>query len=205
MAAPWVADIWFDPSCPYTWITSRWLVEVTRVRPVEVRWHVMSLSVLNEHRDDDPEGDPDGYLWVPVRVCAAVAELHGQEALARFYAALWSGARASDDWLGDLETALAAAGLPRELASAGTTTEYDAAVRASHAEGVRLVSADTGTPVIAVSGPGVERVAVFGPVISEIPRGEDAGRLWDGLLLMTSVPGFHSVKGAPLAEPRHTP
>ncbi|MFD0851252.1 disulfide bond formation protein DsbA, partial [Actinomadura adrarensis] len=73
------ADIWFDPSCPYTWITSRWLVEAARVRPIGIRWHVLSLSVLNEHLDEDPEGDTEGYLWMPVRVCAAVAERHGQE------------------------------------------------------------------------------------------------------------------------------
>lgn len=205
MSTGWIADIWFDPSCPYTWITSRWLVEVTEVRPVEIRWRVMSLSVLNEHRDDDPEGDPDGYLWVPVRICAAVADRHGQEALGRFYAALWSGARGGDDWMGDFEAALAEAGLPAELASAGMTTDYDEAVRASHAEGVGLVAEDTGTPIVAVSGPGVERVAVFGPVISRVPRGEEAGRLWDGLVLMASVPGFHSIKGAPLAAPDPSP
>lgn len=203
MATSWVADLWFDPSCPYTWITSRWLVEVTAVRPVEIRWHVMSLSVLNEGRDDDPEGDPDGYLWIPARICAAVERRHGNEALARFYTALWSAARTPDDWLGDFEAALAEAGLPGDLVSAGTTTDHDDAVRASHAEGVGLVSEDTGSPVVAVTGPGVDRVAVFGPVVSRIPRGEEAGRLWDGLLLMTSVPGFHSIKGAPLDKPRY--
>ncbi|HEX6343853.1 disulfide bond formation protein DsbA [Umezawaea sp.] len=200
-AGTWIAEIWFDPSCPYTWITSRWLVEVTGVRPVEIRWHVMSLSVLNEHRDDDPEGDPDGYLWVPVRVCAAVERHHGHEALGRFYTALWTHVRDGDDWTGDLETALAEAGLPRELAAAGTSREYDDAVRASHHEGFGLVGGDTGTPVIAVTGPGADRTAVFGPVVSRVPRGEEAGRLWDGLLLTTSVPGFHSITGPPLGGP----
>lgn len=65
-----VADVWFDPSCPYTRVTSRWLLEVAKVRPIEVRWQMMSLSVLNENRDDDSEGDPEGYLWAPVRICA---------------------------------------------------------------------------------------------------------------------------------------
>ncbi|SFP95848.1 hypothetical protein SAMN05421810_1049 [Amycolatopsis arida] len=198
MADRWIADFWFDPSCPYTFITSRWLVEVTTVRPVDVRWRVMSLSVLNEHRDDDPEGDPEGYLWVPVRVCAAVARHHGHDALGRFYAELWSGAdqdRVGQDWIGDLETALAAAGLPTSLAEAGTTEEYDDAVRASHQDGVRLVGDHTGTPVLAVTCPDGSRPAMFGPVLSQVPHGERAGRLWDGVLLVTGVPGFHELKG----------
>ncbi|TDD12335.1 disulfide bond formation protein DsbA [Nonomuraea deserti] len=196
-----VADIWFDPSCPYTWVTSRWLLEVRKVRPVEVRWHVMSLSVLNEGRDDDPEGDPEGYLWVPVRVCAAVLRHHGQEALGRFYTALWTTG-GGGDWLGDLRTALESAGLPSGLAAAGTSTDYDGDVRASHAEGIALVGEHVGTPVVAVTGAGGGgRVAFFGPVVSRIPRGEDAGRLWDGTLLVAGTPGFHELKGGPPQEP----
>ncbi|MBG0829048.1 disulfide bond formation protein DsbA [Planomonospora sp. ID67723] len=199
-----IADFWFDPSCPYTWVISRWLLEVEKVRPVEVRWHVMSLSVLNEGRDDDPEGDPEGYLWVPVRVCAAVRQHHGQEALGRFYTALWTagGDRGEDEWIGSLEDALAAAGLPVELADAGMSAEYDEAVRASHAEGVGLIGGHVGTPVTAVTDPGGGRTVFFGPVVSRIPSGEQAGRLWDGTLLVAGVPGFHELKGVPHEEPR---
>jgi 2-hydroxychromene-2-carboxylate isomerase len=192
-----IADIWFDPSCPYTWLTSRWLVEVTTVRPVEVRWHVMSLSVLNEGRDDDPEGDPEGYLWVPVRVCAAVRQRYGQEALGRFYAELWRTDSGAEDWIGDLTRALERADLPPELASAGTTDEYDDAVRASHAEAMRRLGPHVGTPIIAADG-----VAFFGPVISTVPRGEQAGRLWDGTLLVAATPGFHELKGHAPAQPQ---
>ncbi|NBE93415.1 DsbA family protein [Nonomuraea sp. KC401] len=196
--------MWFDPSCPYTWVTSRWLLEVRKVRPVEVRWHVMSLSVLNEGRDDDPEGDPEGYLWVPVRVCAAVLRHHGQEALGRFYTALWT--TGGGDWIADLRTALKSAGLPAELAAAGTSTDYDDDVRASHAEGVALVGEHVGTPIVAVTGTGGGadgggRVAFFGPVMSRVPRGEDAGRLWDGTLLVAGTEGFHELKGGPHQEP----
>ncbi|AVT34886.1 disulfide bond formation protein DsbA [Plantactinospora sp. BC1] len=197
-----VADFWFDPSCPYTWTTSRWLLEVAKVRPVEPRWHLMSLSVLNEGRDDDPEGDPEGYLWVPVRICAAVRQQHGPEALARLYTAMWTTARGDGDWLGDLHTALDAAGLPRELVEAGMSTGYDDAVRASHAEAIALVGTHVGTPIIAVTGTDGRRIAFFGPVISRIPTGEQAGRLWDGTLLVAGVPGFHELKGAPHAEPQ---
>ncbi|MEE6258902.1 mycothiol-dependent nitroreductase Rv2466c family protein [Plantactinospora sonchi] len=198
-----IADFWFDPACPYTWTTSRWLLEVAKVRPVEPRWHVMSLSVLNEGRDDDPEGDPEGYLWVPVRICAAVADRYGQETLGRFYTALWTvGRDAGHDWLGDLHTALTRAGLPTELADVGQTTEYDDAVRASHAEAIALVGEHVGTPIIAATGPDGRRVAFFGPVISRIPVGEEAGRLWDGVLLVAGVSGFHELKGPPHAPPQ---
>ncbi|WP_169789081.1 DsbA family protein [Nonomuraea candida] len=202
-----VADFWFDPSCPYTYLTSRWLLEVRQVRPVEVRWHVMSLSVLNEGRDDDPEGDPEGYLWVPVRICAAVRRDHGQRALERFYTALWT--TGSGDWIGDLRAALAAAGLPVELAEAGLGGDYDDAVRASHAEGVGLIGDHVGTPIIAVTDAagGGDPVVFFGPVVSRVPTGEQAGRLWDGTLLVAGTPGFHELKGGPREEPNipHTP
>ncbi|MEU8361249.1 disulfide bond formation protein DsbA [Nonomuraea sp. NPDC048882] len=196
-----IADFWFDPSCPYTWLTSRWLLQVREVREVEVRWHLMSLSVLNEGRDDDPEGDPEGYLWVPVRVCAATLREHGQEALGRLYTALWT--TGAGDWLGDLRTALATAGLPVELAEAGMSAAYDGDVRASHAEGMALIGGDhVGTPIVAVTRGGGERVVFFGPVVSRLPTGEQAGRLWDGTLLVAGTPGFHELKGRPHEEPQ---
>lgn len=197
-----IVDFWLDPACPYTWVTSRWLVEVTKVRPVEVRWRVMSLSVLNEGRDDDPEGDPEGYLWVPVRVCAAVQQEHGHDALGRFYAELWRPEHNSGDWIGDLADALERAGLPRDLADAGTTTTYDTAVRASHAEAMRELGPHVGTPIIATTTPAGARVAFFGPVISQVPTGSAAGDLWDGTLLVAGTPGFHELKATTHAEPQ---
>ncbi|WP_395104932.1 disulfide bond formation protein DsbA [Actinomadura sp. SCN-SB] len=192
------ADIWFDPSCPYTWITSRWLLEAARVRPIEIRWHVMSLAVLNEHRDDDPEGDPEGYLWLPVRICAAIAVRHGQEALGRYYTAYGTRVQeARDRRPGVVEDALADAGLPASLAAAALTDEYDGAVRASHEEGIAKVGTHVGTPIIEVTREDGRRVAFFGPVVSRVPRGEEAGRLWDGTLMVAGVPGFHEIKGPP--------
>ncbi|PSK97765.1 hypothetical protein CLV63_107158 [Murinocardiopsis flavida] len=201
MTTRWTADFWFDPSCPYTWITSRWVLEAAAVRPIDVRWHVMSLSVLNEGRDDDPEGDPEGYLWVPVRICAAVRQEYGGAALGRFYTALWTVDGAGDDWAGPLDDALTMAGLPRALAEAGMSTDYDDAVRASHAEGIALVGGHVGTPVVAATDPAGRRTAFFGPVISRLPRGEQAGELWDGTVLVAGTPGFHELKGAPHADP----
>lgn len=191
------ADIWFDPACPYSWITTRWLLEAATVRPIELRWHVLSLAALNEGRDDDPENDPEGYLWMPVRICAAVAERAGQEALGHFYTAFGTrvhergevGARTFSD-------ALDEAGVPTDLAAAAESAEYDDVIRTSTAEGIGKVGPHVGTPIVAVG----ER-AFFGPVISQIPRGEDAGRLWDGTLLVAGIPGFHELKGRPHAEP----
>lgn len=196
-----IADFWFDPACPYTWVTSRWLVEVTKVRPVSVCWRVMSLSVLNEGRDDDPEGDPDGYLWVPVRVCSAVRLEHGHEALGRFYSELWNRDHAAGDWFGDLADALERAGLPRRLAEVGTSTSYDAAVRTSHAEAMDELGPHVGTPIVATTTAEGARVAFFGPVISRVPTGPRAGDLWDATLLVAGTPGFHELKASAHAEP----
>ncbi|AZM55626.1 disulfide bond formation protein DsbA [Streptomyces sp. WAC 01529] len=185
-------DFWFDPVCPYTWITSRWLREVERVRGITVRWRVMSLAVLNEGLDVDPE-DPEGlygeYMRAPGRVCAAVGERHGNAALGRYFDVLGARLHEQRDWSG-MTAALAGAGLPAELEAVAMTTEYDAAVRASHGQAMALVGEDVGTPVLAVEGAG----ALFGPVVSPAPRGEAAGRLWDGVVLMAGVEGFHEFK-----------
>ncbi|MFK4068842.1 DsbA family protein [Streptomyces sp. NPDC029674] len=187
-------DFWFDPVCPYTWITSRWLREAQRVRDIDVRWRVMSLAVLNEGLAVDPE-DPDGlygeYMKAPGRVCAAVRERHGNEALGRYLDALGERLHERQDWSG-VAAALTDAGLPADLASVAMTTEYDAAVRASHEAGIALVGDDVGTPVLSVDGVG----ALFGPVVSPAPKGEAAGRLWDGVVLMAGVESFHEFRRA---------
>jgi hypothetical protein len=195
-----LADFWFDPSCPYTWVTSRWLREVERVRPVQVRWHVMSLSVLNEHLDEDPEGDTEGYLWRPVRLFAVVEQRYGQEALASLYTA-FGGAVHDGGGSADLSDVLAEVGLPAELLEVMESTANDDLVRASHEAGIGLVGTHVGTPIVAVTTPGRPRVAFFGPVISRVPRGEEAGRLWDGALLVAGVRGFHELKGGPHEPP----
>ncbi|MFE4668800.1 disulfide bond formation protein DsbA [Streptomyces sp. NPDC056716] len=194
-------DFWFDPVCPYTWITSRWLVEVTKVRPVTVHWRVMSLSVLNEHRDDNPEGEWEDYMWAPVRVCAAVAERFGQRALGDLFTAMGTRFHLQGDW-GNLTAALADAGLPEELAQAAESTAHDDAIRSSHAQAVALAGGDIGTPVMSLAAPDGERVGFFGPVVSPAPTGEMAGRLWDGFHLMATVPGFYEVKRTRSGEPR---
>lgn len=192
------ADFWFDPLCPWAWMTSRWMLEVERIRPVRTRWHVMSLAVLNQGREDLPEQYREFLetAWGPVRVCIAAAAEHGDDVLGPLYTAL--GTRFHNQGLprerATIEAALEEAGLPRELADAAESDAYDEALRASHKEGITLVGEDVGTPVISVPGPDGERIAFFGPVVTPTPRGEAAGRLWDGTLLVAGVPGFYEIK-----------
>ncbi|MBQ0893847.1 disulfide bond formation protein DsbA [Micromonospora sp. U56] len=190
-------DMWFDPLCPWAWITSRWLLEVEKVRDVDIRFHVMSLSVLNEGRDL-----PEDYQelmrkgWGPVRVCVAVEQQHGQEAVAKLYTAMGTRIHLGKEQLGPelFKAALTDVGLDPTLAGVADTTEYDEALRASHEAGMRPVGTDVGTPVVHAPGPDGRQVAFFGPVITPAPKGEAAGRLWDGVLLVAGTPGFYELK-----------
>ena len=184
--------MWFDPACPWAWMTSRWLMEVERVRDIEVTWRVMSLSVLNEKRDLD-----EGYCrlmddsWGPVRVIIAAQEQYGDKVVKPLYDAM--GTRIHLEKMRDREAIVAEAleevGLPEELARAAGQKKYDRALRRSHREGIDLVGTDVGTPVISFGD-----MAFFGPVVTPAPKGEAAGRLWDGCLLVAGTPCFYEIK-----------
>jgi 2-hydroxychromene-2-carboxylate isomerase len=186
------ADFWFDPICPWAWLTSRWMLEVEKVRDLRVAWHVMSLAVLNEGRDlpEDYRKAMDA-AWGPVRVCIAAAEQHGDDVLGPLYTAL--GTRyhleKAPKERSTLLAALAEAGLPESLADAAETDSYDEALRKSHHAGMDPVGMDVGTPVIHVEG-----VAFFGPVVTPTPRGEAVGKLWDGVRLVAGTDGFYELK-----------
>ena len=192
MPATPTVDFWFDPACPWAWMTSRWMTEVVQHRDVELRWHVMSLSVLNEGRDlDDDYQQLMDDSWAAVRVAIAAARDHGEKVLEPLYTALGTrrhpGGRRDTDAI--IAESLAEVGLPAELAAVGQTDEVDDLLRASHAGAIELVGNDVGTPVVAIDG-----VGYFGPVVTPAPTGQAALDLFDGLVLMTRVPGFYELK-----------
>jgi hypothetical protein len=173
-------------------MTSRWMMQVEEVRPVDVTWSVMSLAVLNEGRDL-----PDSYremmdrAWGPVRVIIAAAAEHGDKVIKPLYDAMGTRIHlgGEKDFAKVIAGALEEVGLPWELAEVADSDVNDAELRASHQRAIDLVGDDVGTPVIAVNGE-----AFFGPVVSPAPKGEAAGRLWDGCVLVAGTPGFYELK-----------
>ncbi|MEV7662162.1 DsbA family protein [Paenarthrobacter sp. NPDC089316] len=193
------ADFWFDPVCPFAWITSRWIGEVEQVRGIETDWHVMSLSVLNEDRElpADYRAMMDD-SWGPVRVIIAAQELHGSSYVKPLYDAMGEQIHheGNKDRASVIRKALAETGLPAELARFAESDEYDAQLRASHEAGISLVGQDVGTPVVAVNG-----TAFFGPVLTRIPRGEEAGKIWDATVTLAGYPHFFELKRSRTESP----
>lgn len=192
-------DLWVDPACPWAWITSRWLLEAASVRELTLNFHVMSLAVLNQ----DKEISPEYRAWLsgayrPVRVLIAAQQRHGASVVETLYGEM--GRRRHVAGVADFDVIIAesleALELEADLAHAAGVTDFDEALRESHARGMTPVGYDVGTPVIHVGD-----VAFFGPVVTPAPKGEAAGRLFDGVMAVAATPGFFELKRTRSAEP----
>ena len=197
---------WFDPMDPWSWVVSRWLLEVEQVRSIDLTFRVMSVSVVNADREIPTQylDDPQAYLdrmqaaWGPVRVATAAADQIGEKVLRELYTALGTRIheQGNKNFPEVIEQALAEVGLGAELAEFATSDTYDDQLRASTRAAMDAVGIDIGTPILRIDG-----AAFFGPVVSKIERGQDAGRLFDALATLAGFPHVSELKRARIAEP----
>ncbi|WP_120005998.1 DsbA family protein [Nesterenkonia muleiensis] len=192
-------DFWFDPICPFAYATSRWILEVEKVRDIEVRWNVMSLGVLNEGKNPAPTEDDDVLArWIPARTSTAVAAT-APDRLGDFYTAIGHDIHVTGhrDFEGAARRALTEIGLDESLVEGAKTDSYDEAMRKTHEEGISQVGQDVGTPIVAFEG-----TAFFGPVITRVPTGEEAGKIFDAAVTLAGYPYFFELKRSRTERPQ---
>ena len=194
------AEFWFDPSCPWAWITSRWILEVQAQRDIEVKWNIFSLAVLNEGRELKPEyRERIDKTWGPVRVIAAAKRKNGYEVVLPLYTEIGTlfhpGAKPVAKET--ISEALQNQKLDPTLIDFYDTNDFDQDLRDSTKAGLALVGDDVGTPIISIEG-----VAFFGPVLTPAPKGSEALKLWDGVVAAASLPGFFELKRTRTARPQ---
>ncbi len=194
------AEFWFDPSCPWAWITSRWILEVQAQRDIEVKWNIFSLAVLNEGRELKPEyRERIDKTWGPVRVIAAAKKKNGYEVVLPLYTEIGTlfhpGAKPVAKET--ISEALQNQKLDSSLIDFYDTNDFDQDLRDSTKAGLALVGDDVGTPIISIEG-----VAFFGPVLTPAPKGSEALKLWDGVVAAASLPGFFELKRTRTARPQ---
>ena len=194
------AEFWFDPSCPWAWITSRWILEVQAQRDIEVKWNIFSLAVLNEGRELKSEyRERIDKTWGPVRVIAAAKKKNGYEVVLPLYTEIGTLFHPGTKPVAKetISEALQNQKLDSSLIDFYDTNDFDQDLRDSTKAGLDLVGDDVGTPIISIEG-----VAFFGPVLTPAPKGSEALKLWDGVVAAASLPGFFELKRTRTARPQ---
>lgn len=186
-------EFWFDPVCPWAWMTSRWMTEVSETLGHEVTWRPFSLAILNENNDDDAHHEAHQRSFSLGQALAATQRDHGNEAVWKLYTELGNRIHLEgrEDTAEVLGEAVEAAGLPESIAQTATFDHDDSAsrLRESTEAGITAVGPGVGIPIISINGK-----TFFGPVVTPRPKGEDAINLWNALYYATQTPGFYELK-----------
>ena len=207
-----MADVeyFWDPACPWSWLTSRWMVNVIAEQPMRVEWRLISLRMINEHKDygqDFPEGHERVHQrgLELLRVAAAVRAEAGEAAVLPLYSALGTRIHVEKDpqffdGRAGIEAVLADLGHPAQLAGAATSTEFDGLIRADSEEALERCGGNIGTPVISFLPP--DGPSFFGPVISRAPRGQEAVDLWNAVCTLGTNEHFSELKRSTRGRPQ---
>jgi hypothetical protein len=186
-------EMWFDTLCPWAWMTSRWLVEVAKVRDISIQWNVMSLFFLNESRSHISADYLDNAKKAlgPLRIIVAAERLYGNQVAGELYTAFGEEIHLNKmKFSPELNSkVLGKFSFPVDLLPFADDVSLDELILKSHKAGIDRVGEDVGTPIVSIEG-----ISFFGPVISPAPKGEDAGKLFDGAFAVASYPGFFEMK-----------